>query len=99
MANHTFHTEPQRQQEVLVEVEEEVKPTPCIILYNDDVNTFDHVIDSLIHYCDHEPEQAEQCALIVHNNGKCAVKNGSYEELVPICSALLDQGLSAKIEE
>jgi ATP-dependent Clp protease adaptor protein ClpS len=90
---------PERQQESVVEVEEEVKPTPSIILYNDDVNTFEHVIDSLIEYCEHQPEQAEQCAYIVHYNGKCQVKNGEYEKLLPICSALLDRGLSAKIEE
>ena len=56
-----------------------------IILFNDDVNTFDHVINTLVAYCDHTYEQAEQCAYIVHHSGKCAVKTGSYEELEPIC--------------
>jgi ATP-dependent Clp protease adaptor protein ClpS len=69
-----------------------------IVLYNDDVNTFDHVIRCLMRFCGHELTQAEQCALIVHNNGKCSVKGGTYEELEPICTALLDRGLSAKIE-
>jgi ATP-dependent Clp protease adaptor protein ClpS len=82
-----------------VEVETEVKPTHCIVLYNDDVNTFDHVIEMLMKYCDHEPEQAEQCAFIVHHVGKCGVKNGEYDKLVPICSALLERGLSAQIED
>ena len=68
-----------------------------IILYNDEVNTFDHVIDSLCKYCDHDVVQAEQCAWIVHNNGKCLVKKGSYEELKPICNALNENGLSAQI--
>lgn len=68
-----------------------------IVLFNDDVNTFDHVIESLIDYCDHSAIQAEQCAHIVHYNGKCAVKVGSMDELKPICSALLDRGLSAEI--
>ena len=68
-----------------------------ILLYNDEVNTFDHVIDSLCKYCDHYTVQAEQCAWIVHNNGKCLVKRGSYEELKPICIALNENGLSAQI--
>lgn len=69
-----------------------------IVLYNDDVNTFEHVIHCLMKYCEHEMHQAEQCAMIVHYNGKCGVKSGSYEELKPICEALLEKGLSAKIE-
>lgn len=69
-----------------------------IILFNDDVNTFDHVIDTLIDVCDHEPLQAEQCALLVHYTGKCGVKTGSYTELEPQCSALLSAGLSAEIQ-
>jgi ATP-dependent Clp protease adaptor protein ClpS len=68
-----------------------------IVLYNDDVNTFDHVITTLIYACEHTPEQAEQCSLIVHYKGKCTVKTGSYEELEPRCSMLLDAGLSAEL--
>lgn len=68
-----------------------------IVLFNDDVNTFDHVINTLIFACEHTPEQAEQCAIIVHYKGKCTVKTGSYEELEPRCSLLLDAGLSAEI--
>jgi len=70
----------------------------AIILYNDDFNTFDHVIHSLVTICGLEPQAAEQCAYIVHYGGKCAVKHGAYEDLEPKCIALLDQGLSAKIE-
>ncbi len=70
-----------------------------IILYNDDVNTFDHVIHCLIKYCKHSPEQAEQCSLIVHYKGKCTVKHGSFADLKPICQTLCDKGLSAVIEE
>lgn len=69
-----------------------------IILYNDDVNTFDHVIDTLVRVCNHDPLQAEQCAFLVHYKGKCTVKTGSFEKLVPMCSALLDAGLSAEIQ-
>lgn len=68
-----------------------------IVLFNDDVNTFDHVIDTLIYACDHTPEQAEQCSIIVHYKGKCTVKTGPYEELEPRCSMLLNAGLSAEI--
>ncbi|TYA92160.1 ATP-dependent Clp protease adaptor ClpS [Seonamhaeicola marinus] len=68
-----------------------------IVLYNDDVNTFDHVIETLIHACDHTAEQAEQCSIIVHYKGKCTVKTGAYDDLKPRCSMLLEAGLSAEI--
>ena len=68
-----------------------------IILYNDDVNTFDHVIECLVKICEHTYIQAEQCAYIVHYSGKCVVKTGSLEELVPKCTALLEAGLSAEV--
>lgn len=68
-----------------------------IILYNDDVNTFDFVIDSLVDVCDHTLEQAEQCTILVHYKGKCAVKTGEYDDLEPRCSRLLELGLSAEI--
>ncbi|WP_439153423.1 ATP-dependent Clp protease adaptor ClpS [Winogradskyella sp.] len=78
-------------------LEEEVLKQNEIVLFNDDVNTFDHVIDSLIYACDHTPEQAEQCSIIVHYKGKCTVKTGSYDDLKPRCSMLLEAGLSAEI--
>ena len=68
-----------------------------LVLYNDDFNTFDHVIYTLIKVCEHSAEQAEQCSLIVHYKGKCTVKSGEIEDLKPRCQALLDAGLSAKI--
>ena len=68
-----------------------------IIIYNDDVNTFDHVIETLIRVCSHTGEQAEQCALIIHYKGKCTVKTGVMKELVPQCTQLLEAGLSAEI--
>jgi ATP-dependent Clp protease adaptor protein ClpS len=68
-----------------------------IVLFNDDVNTFDHVIETLIRVCDHTNEQAEQCALLVHYKGKCTVKTGSFDELKPQCTQLLEAGLSAEI--
>jgi ATP-dependent Clp protease adaptor protein ClpS len=68
-----------------------------IVLFNDDVNTFDHVIDTLMQVCNHTPEQAEQCALLVHYKGKCTVKTGMLKDLKPKCIALLSAGLSAEI--
>ena len=88
------HKEQESQDaEVLVATQREHE----IILYNDDVNTFDHVIKTLVAYCDHSYEQAEQCAYIVHYSGKCVVKTGSYEHLEPICNKLLEAQLSAEI--
>ena len=78
-------------------IKEEVVKQNEIVLFNDDVNTFDHVIDTLIDACDHMPEQAEQCAILVHYKGKCTVKTGSYDDLKPRCSKLLQAGLSAEI--
>ena len=68
-----------------------------IVLYNDDVNTFDHVIRTLIQVCEHTSEQAEQCSLIVHYKGKCSVKSGTFSDLKPRCTKLLQAGLSAEI--
>jgi ATP-dependent Clp protease adaptor protein ClpS len=84
------------QEDILVE--EQLENNHEIVLYNDDVNTFDHVINCLIRVCKHTSEQAEQCAIIVHYTGKCAVKTGSLEELKPQCVRLLQLGLSAVIE-
>ena len=69
-----------------------------IVLFNDDVHSFDFVIEALMDVCGHEQLQAEQCTVIVHFKGKCAVKNGTYEELEPMCTALLERGLTAEIQ-
>lgn len=76
---------------------EEVALQNEIIIYNDDVNTFDHVIETLIRVCNHTPEQAEQCSIIIHYKGKCTVKTGPINELIPQCTQLLEAGLSAEI--
>jgi len=68
-----------------------------LIVFNDDVNTFEHVISTLIKICGHGPEQAEQCSLIIHYKGKCAVKKGSFEELKPMRQGICDHGISAEI--
>ncbi len=83
----------QEQTEVLTEEQQNSE----IVLFNDDVNTFDHVINMLIYACEHSPVQAEQCALIVHYKGKCTVKTGVYEDLEAPCTLLLEAGLSAEI--
>lgn len=69
-----------------------------LILYNDDVNTFDYVIDCLIEICNHESNQAEQCAMITHYKGKCAIKDGEYKELDVMKNQLHSKGLSAVID-
>jgi len=72
---------------------------PCsLILWNDDVNTFEWVIETLIEVCGHSEEQAEQCAYIVHFKGKCSVKNGSYDELKPLCNKITERGIGATVE-
>ena len=88
---------PQIEKQGDVKVLTDVQREHEIILYNDDVNTFDHVIKSLVALCGHTYEQAEQCAYIVHFSGKCVVKTGSYDKLEPICAKLLEANLSAEI--
>jgi len=73
------------------------KPNNEIVVYNDDVNTFDHVIETLIKACDHTPEQAEQCTILVHYKGKCTVKTGELRDLKPRCSKILEAGINAEI--
>ncbi|MBE7640866.1 MULTISPECIES: ATP-dependent Clp protease adaptor ClpS [Salegentibacter] len=85
------------KEEVLEEVKTTTQKENEIILYNDDYNTFDHVIETLIYACEHTPVQAEQCAILVHYKGKCTVKTGSFDDLKPRCSKLLEEGLSAEI--
>jgi ATP-dependent Clp protease adaptor protein ClpS len=69
-----------------------------LIVWNDDVNTFDWVIASLVDVCGHEEIQAEQCALLIHHKGKCGVKKGSFDYLRPKAEALIDRGIQATID-
>lgn len=88
----------QYQEETEVLLEEVVDlDSSDLIVYNDDVNTFDHVANILVKVCKHSTEQAEQCTMIIHFKGKCAVKKGSIEELKPMCEAILDAGIQAAI--
>jgi len=69
-----------------------------LVLFNDDFNTFDFVIETLIEVCGHEPHQAEQCTLLVHYKGKCGVKSGPYTELKPIYKEMLNRSLTVEIQ-
>ncbi|RDV14677.1 ATP-dependent Clp protease adaptor ClpS [Pontibacter diazotrophicus] len=86
------------KEEVEVELLEESTDLRNLVVYNDDVNTFDHVIETLIKVCRHTQEQAEQCTMLIHYKGKCTVKVGSYEELMGMCTSLHQKDLSADIE-
>ena len=68
-----------------------------LIVFNDDFNTFAHVIETLIRVCEHTAEQAEQCTMIVHHRGKCAVKSGTFEFLKPMREAICEAGIDARI--
>lgn len=82
-----------------VDVLESVETTDMkdLVVFNDDFNTFEHVIQTLINVCNHSPQQAEQCTWIIHYRGKCTVKTGSFEELQPQRQAICERGIDAKI--
>lgn len=84
-----------QEQEDLAVLEDELHN---LIVWNDEVNTFDWVIESLVDVCHHSPEQAEQCAMIIHSKGKYGVKKGSFDFLRPKCEALIDRGIQATID-
>lgn len=92
-----FNNNPFEQEEV--ELLEEVQSSEFLdlIVYNDDVNTFEHVINTLVKVCGHTIEQAEQCSVIIHYKGKCAVKKGAFEELKPMRQGICDHGIAAEI--
>lgn len=85
------------QTEEILESKSKTGKINSIILFNDDVNTFEWVIECLVTYCNHDLIQAEQCATLVHYTGKCEVKKGTLKALKPICETLLEKGLSAEI--
>jgi ATP-dependent Clp protease adaptor protein ClpS len=86
--------QPLRETDVLVDIEHPFH----LIVWNDDVNTFQWVIETLIEICKHSYEQAEQCAYIIHYKGKYSVKEGKYDELKPMCEAITERGISATVE-
>jgi ATP-dependent Clp protease adaptor protein ClpS len=81
-----------------VDIATETDDPFSLIVWNDEVNTFEWVIQTLIEVCGQSVEQAEQCAMIIHTKGKYAVKRGSYDDLKPICDAITDRGIGATIE-
>lgn len=92
----TNESRPQQNEEIDVMI---VTDAPMhLIIWNDEVNTFEWVIETLIEVCGHSQEQAEQCAYIIHTKGKYAVKKGDYDVLKPMCDAILDRGINATIE-
>ncbi|HVE60925.1 MAG TPA: ATP-dependent Clp protease adaptor ClpS [Chitinophagaceae bacterium] len=80
--------------DVLVDVQDPFQ----LIVWNDEINTFDWVIETLVEVCSHSREQAEQCAYIIHYKGKYAVKEGSLRELKPMCDAITERGIGATVE-
>lgn len=96
MITPNFNTKSKNQEEtdLLTSFEE-----PCnLIIWNDDVNSFEWVIETLVEVCGHSYEQAEQCAYIIHHNGKYAVKQGCYDDLKPQCDSITDRGINATVE-
>ena len=87
------------QEEVLEQVMEAVETTDLmdLVVFNDEVNTFDHVIATLIRVCQHTPEQAEQCTLLIHYKGKCPVKTGTFDYLKPMRESICEAGIEARI--
>jgi len=87
-----------QEQESVEVLENEVVDDLCdLVVFNDDVNTFEHVINTLVKVCNHSIEQAEQCTLLIHYKGKCTVKNGTFEELRPMCESILSVGITATV--
>lgn len=93
LANDTYIKE-SAETDLLIEVEFPFQ----LIIWNDEVNTFDWVIQTLIEICSHSLQQAEQCSMIIHTKGKYAVKEGGYDFLKPMCDAITDRGIGATIE-
>jgi ATP-dependent Clp protease adaptor protein ClpS len=85
-------------QESETDVITELTSSYSLVVWNDEVNTFEWVIETLIKVCGHSEEQAEQCAMLIHTQGKYAVKKGDYETLKPMCDAITDRGIGATIE-
>lgn len=90
---------PKPEIEVLEVVDEEVESIRLweLVVFNDDINTFDHVIGTLIDICEHSPEQAEQCTIIIHYKGKCGVKSGEFDELAAMRNAICGRGIQAEV--
>jgi ATP-dependent Clp protease adaptor protein ClpS len=98
MMRNSFNEAVKPWQQEETEVITELTSSHSLVVWNDEVNTFEWVIETLIKICGHTTEQAEQCAMLIHTQGKYAVKNGDYDTLKPMCDAVTDRGISATIE-
>jgi ATP-dependent Clp protease adaptor protein ClpS len=98
LSSFSFENKEKWQEDTDILVEEEVLPVFHLVVYNDEVNTFEYVIITLIEVCGHSHEQAEQCTLQIHFKGKCSVKNGDYDDLVKMRNEICRRGISAEIE-
>jgi ATP-dependent Clp protease adaptor protein ClpS len=98
MKNNYINSSVETETKEKVEAKEKKENLNNIILWNDDFNTFDFVIETLVEVCEHDIIQAEQCTYLIHYKGKCAVKQGTYKKLQPIKEELIRRGLTATIE-
>jgi ATP-dependent Clp protease adaptor protein ClpS len=96
--NGALRTSTREKEEILVDELIDHEHPFSVIVWNDEVNTFEWVIKTLVEVCGHSEQQAEQCAYIIHFKGKYAVKQGSFDELKPICDAIKDRGIGATVE-
>ncbi|MHA8102383.1 ATP-dependent Clp protease adaptor ClpS [Aquirufa nivalisilvae] len=94
----SFQNQEKHQEDVEVAFDEEVVASNQLVVYNDEVNSFDYVIITLMEVCEHSPEQAEQCTLQIHFRGRCGVKSGDFDELVSMRNEICRRGISAEIE-
>ncbi len=92
------NTSEKNKQQCDVDVLEKNISSYNLIVWNDEVNTFDWVIETLVEVCNHTEEQAEQCAFIIHFKGKYAVKQGDYNTLKPMCNSIIERGINATVE-
>jgi ATP-dependent Clp protease adaptor protein ClpS len=98
MIRQTLNVATQPWKEADTEVLTELSSSYSLIVWNDEVNTFEWVIETLIKVCGQSTEQAEQCAMLIHTQGKYAVKKGAYEVLKPLCDAITERGIGATVE-
>lgn len=94
-----FSNNPQTWELTDIDTATEIADSYSLVVWNDEVNTFEWVIETLMEVCGHSLEQAEQCALFVHHKGKYAVKKGDYDTLKPMCNSITDRGIGATVEQ
>lgn len=93
-----FLNNPQIGEAIDTDIATEIADSYSLVVWNDEVNTFEWVIETLMEVCGHSLEQAEQCALFIHHKGKYAVKKGDYDTLKPMCNSITDRGIGATVE-